>query len=278
MKNRIITSIIGIPIIFISIIWNIVGLLILCSIIGLIASYEINKMLPKNKITTSSEKIIFINILLVTFLPLILSIFIINEINASSDILFSIYLTFISLAILIFVRAFTYKNQRFRNIGFWKFWIYVTFIGFGIAHFPLLYNHESRGPNLTIMIIALTFTFDIFALFVGKRFGKTKIFPSISPNKSLEGYIGGFLSLFPMLFLPQIIFDISSSFLTFFIVIIIISFSSLLGDLYESYIKRLAKIKDSGSIIPGHGGILDRTDSILSNIIVFYWIVIWLKI
>ena len=62
LRNRIITSIIGIPIIFISIIWNIIGLLILCSIIGLIASYEINKMLPKNKITTSSEKIIFINI------------------------------------------------------------------------------------------------------------------------------------------------------------------------------------------------------------------------
>tara|TARA_B100000519_G_scaffold44759_1_gene35635 strand:- start:1623 stop:2528 length:906 start_codon:yes stop_codon:yes gene_type:complete len=278
LRNRIITSIIGIPIIFISIIWNIIGLLILCSIIGLIASYEIYKMLPSKKTITTRDKIIFLSIILLTCLPLIFSIFFINEISTSFGILFSIYVAIVSLSILIFVTFFTYKHESLKSIGFWKFWIYITFIGFGIAHFPLLYSHESKGPSLTIIIIALTFTFDIFALFVGQRFGKTKIFPRISPNKSLEGYIGGFLSLFPMLFLLQMILDIPLSFLTFFIAIITISFSSLFGDLYESYIKRQAKIKDSGSIIPGHGGILDRTDSILSNIIVFYWIVIWLKI
>ncbi len=278
MKNRIITSMIGIPIIFILIIWNIIGLLILCSIISLIASYEIYKMLPAKKTRTITEKIIFLNILISICLPLIFSIFIINEISEYSGVLFSIYIVFVSLSTLVYVTIFSYKKEIFQNIGFWKFWIYTTFIGLCIAHFPLLYNHESNGESLTIMIIGLTFTFDIFSLLIGKRFGKTKIFPRISPNKSLQGYIGGFISLFPILFLLQMILGISSSFLIFFILIITIGFSSLLGDLYESYIKRQAKIKDSGSIIPGHGGILDRTDSILSNIIVFYWIVIWLKI
>jgi len=278
LKNRIITSIIGIPIIFILIIWNIIGLLFLCSIISLIASYEIYKMLPSKKTRTITEKIIFLNIIVSIFLPSIFSIFIINEISESSRALFSIYIVFVSLSMLVYVTIFSYKNEIFQKIGFWKFWIFTTFIGLGLAHFPLLYDHESNGKSLTIMIIALTFSFDIFSLFIGKRFGKTKIFPQISPNKSLQGYIGGFISLFPILFLLQMILGISSSYIVFFIIIIAIGFSSLLGDLYESYIKRQAKIKDSGSIIPGHGGILDRTDSILSNIIVFYWIVIWLKI
>tara|TARA_Y100000996_G_scaffold412874_1_gene399933 strand:+ start:584 stop:1420 length:837 start_codon:yes stop_codon:yes gene_type:complete len=278
LKNRIISSIVGIPIIFFLIIWSIIGLITLCSIISFIAAYEINKMLILKNNTKLKNRIIFLNIILITCLPLVFSTLFINFLNISSNIMFSIYVLIASLSILVYVTAMPYKSEIFMKIGFWKFWIYSAFIGFGIAHFPLLYHLEPYGLELTLIIISLTFTFDIFALFIGKKFGKTKIFPKISPNKSLQGYLGGLFSLFPMMYFLQTVFNISIMLYISIMVIIIISFSSLLGDLYESYMKRKAEIKDSGSIIPGHGGILDRTDSILMNVIVFYWLVIWLKI
>ena len=278
MKNRIISSLIGIPIIFSLIIWNIIGLLALCSIISFISAYEIYKMLILKKQTKLKKSIILVNIILTTLVPLIFSILFINFWDVSYSLLISVYVLITSLCILIFVTALPYNNEIFLKIGFWKFWIYSAFIGFGIAHFPLLYHLESYGLELTLILISLTFTFDVFALFIGRKFGKTKIFPKISPNKSLQGYLGGLFSLFPMMYFLQTVFNISIMLYISIMVIIIISFSSLLGDLYESYMKRKAEIKDSGSIIPGHGGILDRTDSILMNVIVFYWLVIWLKI
>ncbi|MFL2664361.1 MAG: phosphatidate cytidylyltransferase [Dehalococcoidia bacterium] len=278
MKNRIISSLIGIPIIFSLIIWNIIGLLALCSIISFISAYEIYKMLILKKQTKLKKSIILVNIILTTLVPLIFSILFINFWDVSYSLLISVYVLITSLCILIFVTALPYNNEIFLKIGFWKFWIYSAFIGFGIAHFPLLYHLESYGLELTLILISLTFTFDVFALFIGRKFGKTKIFPKISPNKSLQGYLGGLFSLFPMLYFLQTVFNISIMLHISIMVIILISFSSLLGDLYESYMKRKAEIKDSGSIIPGHGGILDRTDSILMNVIVFYWLVIWLKI
>jgi len=278
LKNRIISSLIGIPIIFSLIIWNIIGLLALCSIISFISAYEIYKMLILKKQTKLKKSIILVNIILTTLVPLIFSILFINFWDVSYSLLISVYVLITSLCILIFVTALPYNNEIFLKIGFWKFWIYSAFIGFGIAHFPLLYHLESYGLELTLILISLTFTFDVFALFIGRKFGKTKIFPKISPNKSLQGYLGGLFSLFPMLYFLQTVFNISIMLHISIMVIILISFSSLLGDLYESYMKRKAEIKDSGSIIPGHGGILDRTDSILMNVIVFYWLVIWLKI
>lgn len=278
MKNRIISSLIGIPIIFSLIIWNIIGLLALCSIISFISAYEIYKMLILKKQTKLKKSIILVNIILTTLVPLIFSILFINFWDVSYSLLISVYILITSLSILIFATAIPYNNEIFLKIGFWKFWIYSAFIGFGIAHFPLLYHLESYGLELTLILISLTFTFDVFALFIGRKFGKTKIFPKISPNKSLQGYLGGLFSLFPMLYFLQTVFNISIMLHISIMVIILISFSSLLGDLYESYMKRKAEIKDSGSIIPGHGGILDRTDSILMNVIVFYWLVIWLKI
>jgi len=107
-----------------------------------------------------------------------------------------------------------------------------------------------------LVIVAST---DIGAYFVGRTFGKTK-FCETSPNKTVEGVIGG-IAFAVVLGTLSSINEISI--IGAIIVSAIVSFASVFGDLFESYLKREAGLKDSGSILPGHGGILDRTDGYL---------------
>ena len=109
----------------------------------------------------------------------------------------------------------------------------------------------------------LIWTNDTFAYLVGKNFGKHKLFPSVSPKKTIEGFIGGLLfSVICGILLGK--YFIGVKHIYFWVVIaIIVSIFSTLGDLIESKLKRIAGVKDSGTIMPGHGGILDRLDSII---------------
>jgi phosphatidate cytidylyltransferase len=109
----------------------------------------------------------------------------------------------------------------------------------------------------------LIWTNDTFAYLVGKNFGKNKLFPSVSPKKTIEGFMGGVVfTCIASVLLSK--FYIESTILYIWIIIaIIVSFFSTLGDLIQSKFKRVAGVKDSGNIMPGHGGILDRLDSII---------------
>ena len=120
-------------------------------------------------------------------------------------------------------------------------------------------ENQNLQHKLIFIIITIISLCDIFAYLVGKKLGKNKIFPNISPNKTIEGYFGG---AFCSLFLFSIFFvynDLGDFYLILYVFIIIIS--SFFGDLYISFFKRKLKIKDSGKILPGHGGVLDRIDS-----------------
>ena len=122
---------------------------------------------------------------------------------------------------------------------------------------------------LLFFVIAYVALSDIGGYFCGKFFGKKKIFPNISPNKTLEGYIGGFLISFTAILLTYEKFLNETLFTTviIFIIFIILSF---IGDLYISLIKRIHNLEDTGSILPGHGGLLDRIDSYLFSIPFIY--------
>jgi len=119
------------------------------------------------------------------------------------------------------------------------------------------------NPKILISILILIWANDTFAYVVGKSIGKNKLFPSVSPKKTIEGFIGGIVfTVISSALLSK--FYIESNILYIWIIIaIIVSIFSTLGDLIQSKFKRVAGIKDSGKIMPGHGGILDRLDSII---------------
>lgn len=123
-------------------------------------------------------------------------------------------------------------------------------------------------------VFVLIWTNDSFAYLVGKTFGKHKLFERISPKKTIEGFIGGALASIIMSYLIFLYIDLLSWW-AWVILAIIVSVFGTLGDLVQSKFKRKADVKDSGKIMPGHGGIFDRMDSMLfSSTFVFIFILL----
>ena len=120
------------------------------------------------------------------------------------------------------------------------------------------------GSEIILKILFVTWTFDSFAYIIGVKFGKNKILPSISPKKSWEGFIGGMIITIILTFLYYQYNE--EGFINYLLMAIIIPFLATLGDFIESAYKREAGVKDSGNLIPGHGGMLDRMDSLLITI------------
>lgn len=145
-----------------------------------------------------------------------------------------------------------------------------------LGHFSFIRHIESpnlsyAGVKLTLFVFALTELNDVFQYYSGKFFGKTKIVPRISPNKTVEGFIGGVIlttilaTIYGIFLLPPGNIFIGTTF-GFFIAIF-----GFCGDIFMSSIKRRANVKDTGTLIPGHGGLLDRVDSLLFVLPLFYW-------
>ncbi len=184
--------------------------------------------------------------------------------NKSQNI--TIKTVIVSLSILISTKLLVYLFNTQKTI-FKIGTRYLLLIGYIIIPF-IITNYVAIGkkgynPKILISILILIWANDTFAYLVGKNFGKNKLFPSVSPKKTIEGFIGGmFFTIISSVLLSK--FYIESNILYIWVVIaIIVSIFSTLGDLIQSKFKRVAGIKDSGKIMPGHGGILDRLDSII---------------
>jgi phosphatidate cytidylyltransferase len=131
----------------------------------------------------------------------------------------------------------------------------------------LLYLRELDDFEFYFLaLIILVAAADSGAYFSGRRFGKHKLAEQVSPNKTWEGVIGGALScLILMLVAKGFVQTENISWLSVFLLPMLVSFFSVTGDLFESMLKRVRDLKDSGKILPGHGGILDRIDGIVST-------------
>lgn len=138
--------------------------------------------------------------------------------------------------------------------------------------YGLLFIHTyfENGGWFLLYAMSIVWVADIGAYFSGKTLGKNKLAPHISPGKSIEGVIGGLIANAIWAFLVhQFLFQWNMSLLDFVIINLIVALLSVSGDLYESILKRQAGVKDSGTLLPGHGGVLDRIDSIIAATPVF---------
>lgn len=128
-----------------------------------------------------------------------------------------------------------------------------------------------QSPWWLMYVFILVWCADSGAYFVGRKFGKTKMAPNVSPNKSMQGLYGGLtVGMGMALFISMYWLKYTGSVLLVFMLLSAMTImASVLGDLFESMLKRRAGIKDSGTVLPGHGGVLDRIDSLLSATPIF---------
>ena len=135
----------------------------------------------------------------------------------------------------------------------------------------LLHAQPETGPLSVIAVLSIVWAADSFAYLAGKKFGRNALAPKLSPGKTIEGSIGGMIGalLIAAFFGIWVLKLTGSSLVVWMGCSALAAAISIVGDLYQSRLKRNAGVKDSGSILPGHGGVLDRIDSMISAMPVF---------
>jgi len=154
---------------------------------------------------------------------------------------------------------------------------------FGILYISLTLGHllltraQEGGQFLIFFVVLVTWASDTGAYYVGRTLGRHRLAPMVSPNKTVEGLIGGLVLAVLLALVARAWFLPSFTVVDCLATGVLLSLAGSLGDLAESVLKRSAGVKDSGTILPGHGGMLDRLDSLLFTAPVFYYYVSFVK-
>ncbi|MEC9209653.1 MAG: phosphatidate cytidylyltransferase [Bacteroidota bacterium] len=178
---------------------------------------------------------------------------------------FSCRLLFAILGIISIYEMWKLRKEKSKFLAF----IYILTPFILIQFILTKEGQENWNSNLILFMFILTWIFDTFAYIVGVKFGKHKIMPSISPKKSWEGFAAGFVFTIIASYLSYSYFTFETILMPLSISIIL-PFTATLGDFIESYYKREAGVKDSGGLMPGHGGMLDRMDAFMITIPAIY--------
>ena len=179
--------------------------------------------------------------------------------------------TILGLAVMVFLRDWR------RSLTRWALAVGGSlYLGYLLSFFPALYFLHQPDPNhlgfgYVVFILSAVWLNDTAALLVGSRFGKHPFFPRISPKKTVEGAVAGLIASAAIFFICGPVVNIW--FPHNLILGILIGVFAQIGDLVESQVKRTAGVKDASHLIPGHGGLLDRIDSLLLvGVVVYYYI------
>ncbi|GAE36061.1 phosphatidate cytidylyltransferase [Halalkalibacter akibai] len=253
MKQRIITGVIGSAGFIIMVL---LGGWIFSLFISILASVAMVELLKMKKIAPLSLMGI-VSILSMWLLLVPTTWF--NKIMFLSFTKVEIFI-FVILVLLMFT-VLTKNSFTFDQVGFVV--LSSVYVGFGFHYLIMTRDIAETGLYLVFFVLLIIWTTDSGAYFVGRKFGKNKLWPDISPKKTIEGSIGGIIAAIVVGIIFYSFIPIFSSLITALLVIVVASVFGQLGDLVESALKRHYAVKDSGNVLPGHGGILDRFDSLI---------------
>lgn len=256
MKQRIITAMVALVLILPFIIYGDWPFILLAYIVASLGLMELLHM-KKEKISGIFPFIISIVFVWIMLIPQSFSVSMSNKSNIA------ILFIFLLLSYVVFSKnKFNFDTASF--IFFSSLYISITFY--------FLIHARLAGLNYFLFILLIIWATDTGAYFFGSLFGRRKLWPKISPNKTIEGAVGGILLSIGVGIIFHLLYPFNKSFLLVFCLSIFISVMGQLGDLVASAIKRHYDIKDFGHLLPGHGGILDRLDSLLFVLPLLYLI------
>lgn len=273
--KRTISGAVYIALLLTSILFSTESFIILFGIFLIIATYEFCNLVKLNKIfSILFVSLFYSTVALVSFYRTetenYISSLLKENIQFTIDIdkLFSVLLI---ITLLIAVKCIVFLFNDTQTIS--KLSKYIYLLGYIMLPFIFIikisFGIKDYNPKIIIGLFILIWTNDTFAYLVGKSIGKHKLFERVSPKKTIEGFLGGVVFAAFAGFLISKLYirpnpDFSQkSILIWTIIALIVSIFGTIGDLIESKFKRIAGVKDSGTIMPGHGGVLDRLDSVI---------------
>ncbi len=262
MKVRVISAIIAlaicIPIIVAGGVWFYIG----ASIIGLIGFVELlNVKVHKKEIPYLMKALAVLSFLFIM----------INNYDVMGSLYMADHIRYTLIIFLLLIPIVFYNKSKKYNIEDALFLLgAVLFLGIGFNQLVSIRNDSLSYFVILLLIPILT---DTFAYITGKLIGKHKMSPTVSPNKTWEGFVGGLvMSTFVVTVLYVNLFEYTGNIFVIILCVMFLSVIGQLGDLVESSVKRYFGVKDLGNIMPGHGGVLDRLDSIIFVLLAFSFV------
>ncbi len=254
LTKRILTASVLAPFVLFLILKYQIGFLILTVIGSLIVGYEFAKL---------SKMKPFLLWLVMAFISIIFySLLYINP----HLMVYFLLLLFLSMAFWLknLFLVFNYPNSKPKNTEFGKV-VNLFLLITPLIFLPIL---QTQNVAMILLLLFIVWGADSFAYFAGKAFGKHKLAPNLSGGKTIEGVVGGLIGV--LLITGIWMFVTNNVNYNFLLLALITGIFSVVGDLYESIYKREAGVKDSGNILPGHGGMFDRLDGLLAATPIFF--------